>query len=168
MTARSDLIVAGIDPGKTGAGAILYPDGSIEFLDVPRIKLKGKDKPAWSEWEGTWGAALELAGVGAVIIEDVSGGNQQGRQTGVQSAFNFGRTLGFVHAIAAGVRPKPAIHFVTPAVWKGKLGLLNSSKGASREKCRTLYPKATPDLARVKDDGRAEAALLAHYGRKYL
>jgi hypothetical protein len=49
MTAPSDLIVAGIDPGKTGALAILYP-GAVEFFDVPRIELRGKDKPAWLDW----------------------------------------------------------------------------------------------------------------------
>ena len=49
-----------------------------------------------------------------------------------------------------------------------KLGLLNSGKDASREKFRTLWPKHADLVARVKDDGRAEAALLAEYGRKYL
>ena len=168
MTAPSEAVVAGIDPGKTGALAIVFPDGSVQCLDVPRIKLKGKDKPAWSQWEQEWGDTLGLVGVDMVVIEDVSGGNQQGRQTGVTSAFNFGGTLRFAHALALSARPRPAVHFVTPSVWKGKLGLLNSDKGASREKCRNLYPRAVPLLTRVKDDGRAEAVLLAHYGRKYL
>jgi hypothetical protein len=30
------MIFAGIDPGKTGALAILYGDNSVEFFDVPR------------------------------------------------------------------------------------------------------------------------------------
>lgn len=161
--ARSDLIVAGIDPGKSGALAILYP-GSVVFADVPRIKLRGKDKPAWSEWHTEWSMALEFGCVDLIVIEDVSARPGQG----VTSMFTFGRALGFAHSIAAGVRPRPRIEFVTPAVWKGKLGLLNSGKGASREKCRTLYPSTTSHLSREKDDGRAEAALLAHYGRKFL
>jgi hypothetical protein len=80
--------------------------------------------------------------------------------------FTFGRTLGFVHAIA--VASGASIQFVTPSVWKGKMGLLNSSKGASREKAAALYSKARDLLGRVKDDGRAEAILLSHYGRKFL
>lgn len=81
--------------------------------------------------------------------------------------FTFGRTLGFVHGIVASTCDRP-VHFVTPSVWKAKMGLLNSSKGASREIARTLYPSCAPSLSRVKDDGRAEALLLAHYGRKFL
>lgn len=163
MTAHSNLIVAGIDPGKTGALAVLYP-GTVVFADVPRIKLRGKDKPAWSQWFTDWQMVLEFACVDLIVIEDVSARPGQG----VTSMFTFGRSLGFAHAIAAGVRPRPRIEFVTPAAWKGKLGLLNSGKGASREKCRTLYPSTTEHLQRVMDDGRAEAALIAHYGRKFL
>lgn len=162
------MIVAGIDPGKTGALAITYPDGFIDFRDVPLVNLtKTKTVPAWTEWQDMWVSALEFAGVGLVVIELVTAG-QNGKKQGVQSMFNFGGTLRFAHAIALTPRPRPRIEFVTPAVWKTKLGLLNSGKGASREKCRTLYPRSTPDLTRVKDDGRAEAALIAHYGRKYL
>lgn len=160
-------IVAGIDPGKSGALAVTYPDGTVRFFDVPRIKLKNKDRPAWSEWGTTWIDALwpDFDGpIDMIVIEDVSTRPNEGRV----AAFNFGRTLGFAHALAISIRPRPVIHFVTPSIWKAKLGLLNSDKGASREKCRTLYPGTAKDLGRVKDDGRAEAALIAHYGRKYL
>lgn len=163
MTAHSNFTVAGIDPGKSGALAVIYPTG-IAFCDVPRIKLRGKDKPAWSEWHTEWSMALEFGCVDLIVIEDVSARPGQG----VTSMFTFGRSLGYVHAIVAGVRPRPRIEFVTPAVWKGKLGLLNSGKGASREKCRALYPSTMADLQRVKDDGRAEAALIAHYGKTFL
>lgn len=157
------MIIAGIDPGKTGALAIQHPDGSTEFFDVPRIVLKGKDKPAWSQWAREWCMALEFALPDMVVIEDIAARPGQG----VTSMFTFGRTLGFVHGLVASTIICP-VHFVSPSVWKAKLGLLNSGKGASREKCRTLYPLSAPSLTRVKDDGRAEAALIAHYGRKYL
>lgn len=160
------MIIAGIDPGKTGALAII--DGqNVEFYDVPLVKNIGKDIPAWSQWHTDWSNALEFACVDMVVIELVTGG-QKGIKQGVQSMFNFGGFLRFAHAIALGIRPRPSVHFVTPSQWKGKLGLLNSSKGASRERCMNLYPSTSAQLARVKDDGRAEAALLAHYGRKYL
>jgi len=164
MTAPSDLILAGIDPGKTGALAILYPDNSVEFFDVPRMVLKGKDVPAYLAWQDEWSNALAFAGVTKAVIEDVAARPGQG----VSSMFKFGRTLGFAHAIVLGIRPRPAVEFTTPAQWKAKLGLLNSSKGASREKAVSLFPTAARSLTRVKDDGRAEAALLAYYGRKFL
>lgn len=156
------MIVAGIDPGKSGALAITYPDGSVQAFDVPRVKLKGKDVPAWQEWQRSWSGAFDFAGVDLIVIEDVSSRPGQG----VTSMFTFGRTLGFAHALA--VASGASVQMVTPSVWKGKLGLLNSSKEASREKATALYPKSVGLLDRVKDDGRAEAILLAHYGRKFL
>jgi crossover junction endodeoxyribonuclease RuvC len=162
MTALSDVIIAGIDPGKTGAMAILYPDNSVHFFDVPTVKLKGRDRPAWKQWDREWRSALDFAGVGLVVIEDVAARPKQG----VTSMFTFGRTLGFAHAIATST--DAIIEMVTPIVWKGKMGLLKSSKGASREKATVLLPSTVGRVSRVKDDGRAEAALLALYGRKYL
>jgi len=156
------MIIAGIDPGKTGALAITYPDGAVQVFDVPTIKLRGKEVPAWHEWQKSWSMAFTFAAPDLVVIEDVSARPGQG----VTSMFTFGRTLGFAHALAVGCGA--SVQTVTPSVWKGKLGLLNSNKGASREKATGLYPKAAPKLGRVKDDGRAEAILLAHYGRKYL
>lgn len=156
------MIVAGIDPGKTGALAIIHVDNTVQFFDVPTITLRGKPKPAWQEWSRLWSAALDFAGVDLIVLEEVAARPGQG----VTSMFTFGRTLGFAHAIA--VASGAAIQPVTPAVWKGKLGLLNSSKGASRERCVNLYPSTASELARVKDDGRAEAALIAHYGKKFL
>lgn len=167
MPARSDMVIAGIDPGKSGALAISYPDGLHEFFDVPRVVVNKKDVPAWAQWHTEWSNALEFACVDMVIIELVTAG-QNGVKQGVQSMFNFGGTLRFAHAVALGVRPRPRVEFVTPGVWKAKLGLLNSGKGASRERCSNLYPSTASSLARVKDDGRAEAALIAHYGRAHL
>lgn len=156
------MIVAGIDPGKSGALAITYPDGAVQVWDVPRVRLKGKDVPAWHDWQGSWSAAFDFAGVDLVVIEDVAARPGQG----VTSMFTFGRSLGFAHALA--VASGASVQMVTPSVWKGKLGLLNSSKEASREKATALYPKSVGLLDRVKDDGRAEAILIAHYGRKFL
>lgn len=157
------MIVAGIDPGKTGAMAILYPDQSVQFFDVPRVKLKGKDKPAWSLWGNQWSTALKLAEPTLVVIEEVAARPGQG----VTSMFAFGRTLGFAHAIVQSSTFCEVL-FVPPSVWKAKMGLLKSDKSASREKCRTLLPNAASRICRVKDDGRAEAALMAYYGRRLL
>jgi crossover junction endodeoxyribonuclease RuvC len=157
------MIIAGIDPGKTGALAITYAnDTRASLFDVPMIVVRGKPKPAWADWARSWSIALEMHAPDLIVIEDISARPGQG----VTSMFTFGRTLGFAHAVAAGCGAR--VEFVTPSVWKGKLGLLNSDKGASREKARILFPRAAHDFQRVKDDGRAEATLLAHYGRRFL
>ncbi len=156
------MIIAGIDPGKTGALSILYPDDSVLVFDVPMIKARAKPVPAWSTWRSQWAEALTWHEPGLIVIENIAARPGQG----VTSMFTFGRTLGFAHALAAMTNAR--IEFVTPSAWKGKLGLLNSDKGASREKMRTLFPRTAHHVERVKDDGRAEATLLAYYGRKFL
>lgn len=161
MPAHSDMIVAGIDPGKGGAMSINFPDGAILVYDVPLVEKNKKTVPAWSEWKRTWRYALEFAGPDLVVIEDVSARPGQG----VTSMFSFGRTLGFVHGL---IPIDTRIEFVSPAVWKPKMGLANAGKGLAREKARTMFPRYACHYARVKDDGRAEAALIAEYGRKHL
>lgn len=156
------MIVAGIDPGKTGALSILHENNLVACFDVPMQLVKGKAKPAWTQWAIDWRNAFAFEMPDMIVIEDIAARPGQG----VTSMFSFGRSLGFAHAIACAA--EAPIHFVTPSVWKGKLGLLNSDKGASREKARTLFPASAHHFARVKDDGRAEAALLAYYGRKHL
>lgn len=154
------MIVAGIDPGKTGAMVILFPDNSVIVCRVPLMKLRGKEVPAWSDWWAQWGTAG--VDVDKTIIEHVAARPTQG----VTSMFNFGVAYGFAQCIA--VSFGAPIHYTTPSVWKGKLRLLNSDKNASREMARRLMPKISKDVERVKDDGVAEAALLAYYGRQYL
>jgi crossover junction endodeoxyribonuclease RuvC len=150
------MIFAGIDPGKTGAMVILYPDNTPIVCRVP---LAGKD-PAWSMWSTQWVAALEFNVPDSFMIEDVSARPGQG----VTSMFKFGESLGFIHGIARVAVPAAPIHWVTPSVWKRKMGL-TSEKTDSREEARRLMPKLAPHLTRVKDDGVAEAALLAYYAR---
>lgn len=158
---HAGFTVAGMDPGKTGAMVIVFPDGSTAVHRVPLMKLRGKERPAWTEWQANWATALELACPDLIVIEEVAARPGQG----VTSMFNFGQALGFIRAIAAGA--KCPVESVTPSVWKGKLGLLKSDKNASREIARRLMPSLAPAITRVKDDGVAEAALLAYYGRQH-
>jgi crossover junction endodeoxyribonuclease RuvC len=53
---------------------------------------------------------------------------------------------------------------VRPAIWKRALGL-GKDKEAARLRAMQLFPAA--DLRRKKDHGRAEALLLAWWGRQY-
>lgn len=154
------MIVAGIDPGKSGAMVILTGDNAGAAWRVPTVKTP-KEVPAWADWWRTWSAPLAF-GIDLIVIEQVGARPTQG----VTSMFNFGQSLGFVKALA--MSADAPVHYVTPSVWKGKFGLLNTDKSASREKARTLMPALEAEFRRVKDDGVAEAALLAYYGRKYL
>lgn len=152
----------GIDPGKTGAMVVLYPDGSTSAYRVPLIKIKGKEHPAWVTWFDVWATTLHTLTPDLILIEQVAARPGQG----VSSMFNFGTVAGFVKAIACSTKCR--FQYVTPSVWKSKLGLLKSDKNASREIARQLMPSLVPELTRVKDDGVAEAALLAYYGREHI
>jgi hypothetical protein len=80
--------------------------------------------------------------------------------SGATSAFAFGRGLGVIEgALASFERPTT---MVRPQVWTKALGV-GSDKGAHRLAAQRLWPADAQVFNRVKDDGRADAALLAHW-----
>ena len=62
---------------------------------------------------------------------------------------------------------KLPVKFVQPASWKKHFGL-NRDKGLSRSLATQRFPEYAKLFARAKDDGRAEAALLALFGQETL
>jgi crossover junction endodeoxyribonuclease RuvC len=146
--------VIGIDPGLSGALAVLAPDGTVERLaDLPVIR---DGRLAWIDGCGLQSLLIDsLYGRPArAIVERVGAMPKQG----VASAFTFGVTFGSILAVLQARHL--SIELVTPTTWKRALGL-GSDKRASLDKARLLYPTADLDLA--KHDGRAEALLLAHW-----
>lgn len=141
----------GIDPGKSGALAVLYPNGSVEtqpfnavnYVDV-LSGLRGSDV--------------------ICCVEKVSAMPGQG----VVSMFNFGHNLGFIEGVlqANGI----AYQLVPPQTWKKEFSL-SSDKAKSIEVCQKLFPKVSllaTDRSRKPSDGIAEAILMAEYARRKL
>jgi hypothetical protein len=62
---------------------------------------------------------------------------------------------------AAGV----PITFITPPAWKRAIGLTLKSKDAARSEAIRRWPDRAALFARVKDDGRAESALIGVAGQ---
>jgi len=148
-------LIVGIDPGLTGAVAVLDPAGELERLaDLPVIRA-GR-RLAWVDGGALQSILIEvLQGRPArAIVERVSAMPRQG----VASAFNFG--VGFGSVLAVLQTMHIGVELVTPGVWKRGLGL-SSDKRASLDKARLLYPGAELHLA--KHEGRAEALLLAYW-----
>lgn len=151
------MLTLGIDPGLSGALALLDDDGVPELVaDLPIIRDRSL---AWID-----GAALQSTLLDALrgrqcraVVERVSAMPRQG----IASAFCFGVGLGSILATLQTLQI--GIELVTPAVWKRALGL-SSDKRASLDKARLLFPSA--DLRLAKHDGRAEALLLAYWTRK--
>lgn len=146
--------IIGIDPGLSGAIAILSPTGELECLaDLPVIR---DGKLSWIDGGRLQSILIDtLHGRPArAVVERVQAFPSQGRS----SAFNFGVGFGSLLSILQ-ARHLP-IELVTPVVWKRAMGL-SKDKHASLDKARLLYPSA--DLGLAKHDGRAEALLLAHW-----
>jgi crossover junction endodeoxyribonuclease RuvC len=145
----------GIDPGLSGAIAVLNGEGALIAVDdLPVIRDL---RLAWihgGELQGFILSALEGARAVA-FVERVSSMPGQG----VASSFQFG--VGFGSILSVLQTLQIAIEFVTPGVWKKSYGL-SKDKHASLHKARLLFP--TADLHLAKHDGRAESLLIARFG----
>jgi hypothetical protein len=150
--------VLGVDPGGSGALALLL-EGGVLIADMPVFLVK-RGKSAKAELDThTLIATLKNWDPNVCYFEQVGGIPGQS----ASAAFNFGRIAGACEAIvkASGAR----FVFVTPAVWK-KAMQVSGSKDEARAKATNLFPAQAAEFRRKKDDGRAEAALLAEYGRR--
>ncbi len=82
------------------------------------------------------------------------------------SAFTFGRIAGGAEAVLK--LSVPRFEFVSPATWKRAMGLIGAAKDQSRAKATHRWADFAKAFSRKSDDGRAESALLAEYGRQLL
>lgn len=153
-------MILGVDPGLNGAIAT-YDGRELFVIDMPvhMIVVSRKDRRAIDER-----ATLErvqrasLFGAQILVIEQVSG---MPGQSG-PAAFTFGYGVGVVTtaALSCGM----TVERVAPVTWKAALGLKSADKSAARRLAIETFPEHAEKFARVKDDGRAEAALIAKYG----
>lgn len=147
----------GIDPGISGAIAIIHDHGGVTFHDMPTVtKLNGK---------GNQVDAATLANVlREYAVADIAYLEQVGAMPGqgVTSMFSFGDSFGVIRGILAAVGIPYCL--VRPQKWKKRAGLSGRDKDAARAVAMNLYPSASSGLSRKKDVGRADALLLAHYG----
>ena len=150
--------ICGIDPGLSGAIALIDDDAAVAVFDMPVLELKrgGKTK---REVDAHALARLLAQPIGHAFVEQV--GAMPGQ--GVSSVFAFGKCFGLVLGIlvALGV----PMTLVPPRSWKTKLQV-PSAKDAARFRASQLLPQAAHLWPLKKHDGRAEAALLAFYGSR--
>lgn len=148
------LLIA-VDPGASGAVAILKDRELVDVFDMP--EHEGLVSGVLLAHRLEKHHAFSFATASAAWIERVSAMPGQG----VSSTFKFGRALGVVEGVLGAMRIP--LHYVTPAKWKADAGL-SKDKSASRRKACETWPEMAEHFARVKDDGRAEAALIGLYG----
>ena len=148
------MIVCAIDPGLSGAIAWISSEGDalIHIEDMPVINVNGKNKVNAS----AMAKLLKDRWADLVVVEEV--GAMKGN--GVTSMFNFGYSAGILEGVCAALGC--SLRMVRPAVWKRQAGV-PADKGACRMMAQRYWPGANY-FSRAKDDGRADAALLAKWG----
>ena len=147
------MIVLGIDPGMSGAIAVVNQANEVLVWDMPTIEVGGKRRISAVHLHDL---LVDIGPVDMAVVEDVQG--VQG--SGATSAFSFGRGCGVIEmGLVALQRPTT---YVKPQKWTKALGV-GSDKGAHRQAAQRLWPLDADLFGRVKDDGRADAALLTHW-----
>lgn len=151
----------GIDPGLTGGIAIYYPDNPTGSR-VWAMPVKGKFVDGSEMWDILAGIFDELSPSTNIAIEHVT---SRPRQAGV---FNFGLNTGIIHGVL-GAMGLP-FQLVASSKWKPAMGLqrypdedYKANKERSRLVALKLFPHLQKELSLKKDDGKAEALLLAVY-----
>ena len=147
--------IIGIDPGLSGALALLTDDG-LEIFDMPTLQDGTKRRVDHAQLAVILDVWAKHQGI-RCIIEKVASmpGN------GHAGAFTFGRAAGVViGAVAANFIP---IVEVTPQVWK-RVTKTPTDKDGARLRASELMPRQSHQWPLKKHDGRAEAAIIAYYG----
>lgn len=156
-------LILGVDPGMSGAMALFDPvkNELVTLADMPTHKITVNLSPRTVQ--DPWGIARFIDVHSSVIKMAVIEEPHAMPQQGVTSAFSFGRALGEVVGVV--IANFVRVEFVRPAKWKRVLGL-SHDKDHSRRAASARWPQHADLFSRSKDDGRAEAALLAYYGTK--
>ena len=156
------MTILGIDPGITGAIYFNTVEGKI-VVDMPIMaKTSGKGNQI-NPYELT--SLLmqppidRLTGIKAAYLESVHAMPGQG----VSSVFSFGKSVGTIEGVLAALNI-PLV-MVTPQRWKKNAKLIGKDKDAARTLAIQLYPELSDRLSRKKDIGRADAILIAEFGK---
>jgi crossover junction endodeoxyribonuclease RuvC len=151
--------IIGIDPGLSGAIAILEDNKIKELFDMPVMPDGKKNKRQLNN-----ALLVKLIKDNIKNLEDtvmvVEQVNAMPGQ-GVTSMFNFGQTFGAIKGICAALGLP--IFFVRPAKWKKHFELINSSKDSSRTKSIVIDPSISEKLSKKKDVNKSDAILIARY-----
>ncbi|KAK2641006.1 hypothetical protein Ddye_022769 [Dipteronia dyeriana] len=165
----------GIDPDLSGALAVLKTDHSgcsAQVFDSPHLPvlisgrvrkrldaksivmlLRGLDAPI-----GIF--ALVISGTTAYIEQSIPY-PKDGKQGWWSGGFGYGLWIGILVASGFSVVPVPSL------TWKNEFEISGGSntKDDSRRVASSIFPSLSSLLQRKKDHGRAEALLIAAYGK---
>lgn len=159
------MIITGIDPGLSGAACIFDADSLkvLNLIDMPTLPWGTKrhiDVARLMRW--VWSQKAQTCALERVqampSAPDASG---KRRGMGSASSFRFGMCFGEVRGamIAAGLN----VVDIPPQQWKELFELNKRDKDEARLLAIKLHPEVAGELQRKKDQGRAEAILIARW-----
>lgn len=162
--------IVGIDPGAAGAIAQISPMVGV-------WRMPGTDRALVDLLQMFDPATTRVYLERAQAMPRKAAADGRGFETAT-SMFSYGVGYGVIRGVLAARRLW--YREVAPATWKAALGLWTpkdpdgaalspetrkrASKRASIELARALFPEAADQIG--KSDGRAEAVLIAEYGRR--
>ena len=151
--------IIGIDPGLSGAIAILENNKVLNLFNMPVMPEGKKNKRQLNSALLVDLLRENIASTDevSVVVEQVNAMPGQG----VTSMFNFGQTFGAIKGICAAL--ELPIFFVRPSKWKKYFELINSSKDSSRTKAIEMYPALSNQLSKKKDVNKSDAILIARF-----
>ena len=151
--------VIGIDPGLSGAIAVLENNKVLNIFDMPVMSEGKKNKRQLNSAQLVKLIKDNISNNDdiSVVVEQVNAMPGQG----VTSMFNFGQSFGILKGICSAMRLP--VYFVRPAKWKKYFNLINSEKDASRTRAIEIFPYFSPNLSRKKDSNKADAILIASF-----
>ena len=135
--------IVGIDPGLSGAIAILEDKKVLAIFDMPVMAEGKKNKRQLNSAQlvNIIKENIKTESEIAVIVEQVNAMPGQG----VTSMFNFGQTFGAIKGICAAEFTN---FFCKTSKWKKHFELLNSSKDTSGTKVIEMYPSLSSQLSK--------------------
>ena len=151
--------IFGIDPGLSGAIAILEEKKIVDIIDLPTMSDGKKNKKQLNSAHLSQYISNNIMAINKTVVgvEHVNAMTGQG----VTSMFNLGQTFGAIKGISATL--KIPIFFARPSKWKKHFELINSSKDASRTKAIEMYPSFAERLSKKKDVNKSDAILIARF-----
>ena len=151
--------IIGIDPGLSGAIAVLDNNKVLKIYDMPVMAEGKKNKKQLNSAQlvNIIKENIENREEINVVVEQVNAMPGQG----VTSMFNFGQTFGAIKGVCAALNLP--IFFIRPSKWKKYFELINSSKDSSRTKAIEMYPSIADQLSKKKDVNKSDAILIARF-----
>lgn len=154
--------IVGIDPGASGALVLLEDDHILDICDMPTVTVKiGKTNSQQMNISAIvkhltdWENKFVIDHIYMERVHFIRG------KSGATAATRFIEGFGILRGIIGALRLP--LTLVPVHVWKPALRC-PAEKPAARARACEIFPVWAGAFDRVKDDGRAEAAMIALYG----